>query len=76
MNDGATMLYVASKRDCDRCALKPRCCPKQAWRKVPRSIYEGARDMARQSQLRGRGLTFLSTGRLHGARSLALRTSS
>jgi class 3 adenylate cyclase len=27
-------------------------------------------------QRRGRGLTFLSTGRLHGARSLALRTSS
>jgi hypothetical protein len=48
VNDGATMLYVASKRDCDRCALKPRCCPKQASRKVPRSIYEGARDMARQ----------------------------
>ena len=42
------MLYVASKRDCDRCALKPRCCPKQASRNVPRSIYEGARDMARQ----------------------------
>jgi hypothetical protein len=30
VNDGATMLYVASKRDCDRCALKYRCCPKQA----------------------------------------------
>ena len=48
VNDGATMLYVATKRDCDRCALKSRCCPKQASRKVPRSIYEGARDMARQ----------------------------
>jgi hypothetical protein len=48
VNDGATMLYVASKRDCDPCALKPRCCPKQPSRKVPRSIYEGARDMARQ----------------------------
>ena len=48
VNDGATMLYLASKRDCDRCALKSRCCPKQASRKVPRSIYEGARDMARQ----------------------------
>jgi Transposase DDE domain len=48
VNDGATLLYVASKRDCDRCALKSRCCPKQASRKVPRSIYEGARDMARQ----------------------------
>src|SRR6201985_2021571 len=48
VNDGATMLYLASKRDCDRCALKSRCCPKQASRRVPRSIYEGARDMARQ----------------------------
>jgi transposase len=48
VNDGATMLYLASKRDCDRCALKSQCCPKQASRRVPRSIYEGARDMARQ----------------------------
>src|SRR3974390_11582 len=48
VNDGATMLYLASKRDCDRCALKSRCCPKQASRRVPRSIYEGARDMARE----------------------------
>jgi Transposase DDE domain len=48
VNDGATMLYVASQRDFDRCALKSRSCPKQASRKVPRSIYEGARDMARQ----------------------------
>lgn len=48
VNDGATLLYVASKRDCERCALKSRCCPKQPSRKVPRSIYEGARDMARQ----------------------------
>lgn len=48
MNDGATMLYLASKHDCDRCALKSRCCPKQPSRRVPRSIYEGARDMARQ----------------------------
>jgi hypothetical protein len=48
VNDGATMLYLASKRDCDRCALKLRCCPTQASRRVPRSIYEGARDMARQ----------------------------
>jgi len=41
------MLYRASKTDCDGCALKSRCCPKQAARKVPRSIHEGARDMAR-----------------------------
>jgi IS5 family transposase len=40
-------LYRASKYDCDACSLKPRCCPKEAARKIPRSIYEGARDMAR-----------------------------
>jgi transposase len=48
VNDGATMLYRASKKDCTGCALKPRCCPKEPARKVPRSIYEDARDMARQ----------------------------
>ena len=30
------------------CALKLKCCPNTPTRKVPRSIYEGARDMARQ----------------------------
>jgi transposase len=48
VNDGATMLYPASKHDCDGCALKAQCCPNTPARKVPRSIYEGARDMARQ----------------------------
>jgi len=48
VNDGATMLYRASKLDCAGCALKPGCCPKEPLRRVPRSIYEGARDMARQ----------------------------
>jgi transposase len=47
VNDGATLLYRASKYDCDVCALKPSCCPKAPARKVPRSIHEGARDMAR-----------------------------
>ena len=47
VNDGATMLYRASKRDCTGCALKARCCPKDLVRKVSRSIYEGARDIAR-----------------------------
>jgi transposase len=48
VNDGTTMLYRASKNDCTGCALKPGCCPKEPARKVPRSIHEGARDMARQ----------------------------
>ena len=47
MNDGTTLLYRASKYDCEACALKPRCCPKEPARKVPRSIHEGARDLAR-----------------------------
>ncbi len=48
VNDNATMLYRASKHDCVGCALKLKCCPNTQARKVPRSIYEGARDMARQ----------------------------
>jgi transposase len=47
VNDGTTLLYRASKADCDACALKPRCCPNTPARKVPRSVYEGARDIAR-----------------------------
>jgi transposase len=47
VNDDATLLYRASKADCDGCSLKPRCCPRDLARKVPRSIHEGARDMAR-----------------------------
>ena len=48
VNDNATMLYRASKHDCARCALKLKCCPSTPARKVPRSIHEDARDMARQ----------------------------
>ena len=39
--------YRASKLDCDPCALKPRCCPGADPRKIPRSVHEGARDLAR-----------------------------
>jgi len=46
VNDNQLM-YRASKYDCDACTLKPRCCPKEPARKIPRSIHEGARDMAR-----------------------------
>ncbi len=46
VNDNQLM-YRASKYDCDACSLKPRCCPKEPARKVPRSIHEGARDLAR-----------------------------
>jgi transposase len=42
-----TLRYRATKADCDRCALKTRCCPNTPARKVTRSIYEAARDFAR-----------------------------
>jgi len=45
MNDDL-LAYRASKLDCDVCPLKMRCCPKEA-RKIMRSIYEEARDVAR-----------------------------
>jgi hypothetical protein len=41
------LLYRASKRDCDVCPFKMRCCPKEPARKIPRSIHEDARDAAR-----------------------------
>ena len=47
VDDEGFMRYRASKRDCDACALKPRCCPRAPARKILRSIHEGARDRAR-----------------------------
>ena len=41
------MLYRGATADCRSCLLKPRCCPKEPVRKIPRSIYEAARDVAR-----------------------------
>ncbi|MGA7325131.1 MAG: IS1182 family transposase [Rhodomicrobium sp.] len=46
-NNGTTLLYRASKYDCTSCPLKPRCCPKQPARKIPRDVHEAARDKAR-----------------------------
>ncbi len=40
--------YRASKKDCDLCPLRPRCCPKEPARKILRSIHEHARDRARE----------------------------
>lgn len=42
-----TLLYRATNSDCASCALKQRCCPNTPSRKIPRSVYEGARDVAR-----------------------------
>jgi len=47
VHDDTTLLYRASKLDCDRCSLKSRCCPKEPARKIPRNIHEQARDVAR-----------------------------
>jgi transposase len=47
VNDGETLLYMASMRHCRSCPLKAQCCPKAPFRRVPRSIYEEARDVAR-----------------------------
>jgi len=47
VNDGETLLYRASMRHCHDCLLKAQCCPKAPFRRVPRSIYEEARDVAR-----------------------------
>ncbi len=42
-----TINYRASQHDCEGCPLKARCCPNTPSRKVTRSIYEAARDVAR-----------------------------
>jgi transposase len=47
IHDGETLLYRARTSDCGPCPFKARCCPKAPERKIPRSIYEGARDVAR-----------------------------
>lgn len=47
VHGGKTLLYRSSKRDCDICPLKPRCCPTTPSRKIPRDINEAARDHVR-----------------------------
>ena len=48
VNDGeTTLLYFASVLDCRSCLLRARCCSKMPARRIPRSIYEEARDVAR-----------------------------
>jgi len=48
IDDGETLRYLASTSDCRGCPLKMRCCPKAPFRRIPRSIYEEARDVARE----------------------------
>jgi hypothetical protein len=47
VHEGKTLLYRASKLDCDVRPLKPQCCPKEPSHKIPRDIHEHARDVAR-----------------------------
>jgi Transposase DDE domain len=47
INDGETLRYRAATSDCRGCPLKVQCCPKTSFRRIPRSIYEQARDVAR-----------------------------
>ena len=46
-DEDGMLRYRASKADCDGCALKSQCCPKEPSRKVTRSISEPSRDVAR-----------------------------
>ena len=47
VHGGKTRLYRSSKLDCDICRLKPHCCPRTPFRKIPRDVNEEARDHAR-----------------------------
>jgi hypothetical protein len=47
VHDGRTLLYRASKRDCEACALKPKCARNSPQRKISRDVNEHARDFAR-----------------------------
>lgn len=78
------LLYRVSKFDCEPCPLKAQCCPKEPVRKIPRSIYEGARDVARsflgsEAYDRSRGerkkieMLFAHLKRIIGLRRLRLR---
>lgn len=50
VHNGRTILYRASKFDCQPCPLKSKCCPNAPMRKVPRDVNEEARDYARSLQ--------------------------
>src|ERR1700690_2213121 len=42
-----TVIYRSRQADCSACPMKSRCCPSTPIRKVTRSIYEDARNVAR-----------------------------
>ena len=42
-----TIIYRASRTDCEHCPMKTRCCPGKDPRKIARSIHEDARELVR-----------------------------
>jgi transposase len=42
-----TIIYRSSQSDCTKCPIKACCCPNTPIRKIARSLYEPARDVAR-----------------------------
>jgi transposase len=48
VHDGRTLLYRASKHDCDNCPIRAKCCTTDQARKIPRDLHEDARDVARR----------------------------
>jgi Transposase domain (DUF772)/Transposase DDE domain len=42
-----TIIYRSRSADCAACPLKSRCCPNMPFRKIARSVYEVARNVAR-----------------------------
>src|SRR5579859_639414 len=48
VHDGRTLLYRASKRDCDLRPIRAKCCTTADARKIPRDLHEDARDVARR----------------------------
>lgn len=41
------VIYRSSQSDCAKCPIKARCCSNTPIRKIARSVYEPARDVAR-----------------------------
>jgi hypothetical protein len=47
VNEGTNRLYLGSTFDCGPCPPKRQCCPNTPARRITRSIYERAREVAR-----------------------------
>ena len=84
IRDDTTLGYLASVNDCRPCPLKERCCPNSPQRKIPRSIHEAARDVARavaeteafeetRRQRKKVEMAFAHLKRIFGMRRLRLR---